>query len=82
MKKFVISVCVGLLLLGGILVSVNLDGSPQERSNVVQLEREDGTTIEGVLYAGDPRDGPGTDSPGADSLDADGSDDGHGHNGG
>ncbi len=100
MKKFVIGVCVGLLLLGGIPVSANLNGSPHESLNVVQVEtevstvvegvvlfeREDGTTIEGVLYAGDLRDGPGTDGPGADSLGADGSGskdiDDEGHNGG
>ncbi len=52
MKKFVIGLCVGLLLLGGILVSVSLDGSPYDNSKVVLFETEDGTAIEGVLYAG------------------------------
>ncbi len=54
MKKFVIGLCVGLLLLGGILVSVSLDGSPYDNSKVVLFETEDGTAIEGVLYARHP----------------------------
>ena len=105
MKKFVISICVGLFVLGGLLLSANLDNSsndvsiervcytpkedtqtghndsikdddgkgedeikdqnpheppPEEGhndslsggSNVAQFETEDGTLIEGVLYAG------------------------------
>ncbi len=67
MKKFVIGLCVGLLLLGGILVSVYLDGSPYDNSKVVQFETEDGTALEGVLYAEaheDNGDGQGETDPG------------------
>ncbi len=82
MKKFVIGLCVGLVVLGGILVSANLNGSPQDGSHVVHVEtegnpavdgvvlfeREDGTTIEGLLYADGPSSGggPGGGGPGGD----------------
>ncbi len=89
MKKFVIGLCVGLVVLGGILVSANLNGNSYEGSHVVHVEtegnpagdgvilfeKEDGTTIEGVLYAPGPGFGGG---PGGDGT----GDGGDGHCGG